>query len=83
MCYEFSRSPSGSSDGLIGTPRLLKPLLLTIVLLGGAIPSRLSGAAAVEVPVMKSDLGPCSADFTVVDSNNKPIYDSKVQLGGP
>jgi len=81
MYYEFLRSRKGSSDGRIGTPLLLKPLLLTIGLLAGAIPGRLSGAPAVEVPVIKGDLGPCSANFTVVDSNNKPIHDSKVQLG--
>jgi hypothetical protein len=75
--------PHGSSDSRIGTLRLLRPFLLTIVLLAGAIPGRLPGAAAVEVPVIKGDLGPCSADFTVVDSNNKPIYNSKVQLGAP
>jgi len=48
--------------------------------LTGAIPASVLCAAAVEVPVIKGDLGPCSADFTVFDSNNKPVYDAKIHV---
>ena len=37
-------------------------------------------AKSVEVPVIKGNLGPCSADFTVTDSANKPIYNAKIHV---
>jgi hypothetical protein len=55
-------------------------LLVAIVLLAAAAPDRVLRAAPVDVPVIKGDLGPCSADFVVIDSNNKPIYDAKVHV---
>jgi len=40
----------------------------------------LTPCQAADVPVIKGDLGPCSADFTVTDSANKPLYDAKIHL---
>jgi len=80
VCYRFFHSHTAAVGSRVGIAGLLKPLLPALVLLAGAIPGRLSGAAAVEVPTIKGDLGPCSADFTVVDTNNKPIYDSKIHV---
>ncbi len=37
-------------------------------------------ARAVEVPVIHGNLGPCTADFTVTDNADKPIYDAKVHV---
>jgi hypothetical protein len=37
-------------------------------------------ASAADVPVMKGDLGPCSADFTVTDAANTPLYDAKISV---
>jgi hypothetical protein len=37
-------------------------------------------AVAADVPVVKGDLGPCSADFTVNDSAGKPLFDAKIQV---
>jgi hypothetical protein len=64
----------------IGTLRLGKPLLVAIVLLAGAAPGRAWYGAAVDIPVIKGDLGPCSADFTVLDSHDKPVYAAKVHV---
>ena len=36
--------------------------------------------AAADVPVVKGDLGPCSADFTVTDSASKPLYDARIHV---
>jgi hypothetical protein len=36
--------------------------------------------AAVDVPVIKGDLEPCSASFTVLDSHDKPVYEAKVHV---
>jgi hypothetical protein len=62
------------------TPRLGKPLLWALALLAGASFGGAGCAAGVEVPVVKGDLGPCSADFTVLDSNGKPVYDAKIHV---
>jgi hypothetical protein len=56
------------------------PLLVAIVLLAGAVPGHTLHAAAVDVPVIKGDLGPCSADFTILDTNDKPVYDAKIHV---
>jgi hypothetical protein len=45
-----------------------------------AAPGRAWYAAPVDVPLIKGDLGPCSADFMVLDSNNKPVYDAKIHV---
>ena len=80
MCYGFPHSHTGGSDSRIETPRLGKLLLVAIVLLAAAAPDYALCAAAVDVPVIKGDLGPCSADFIVMDSNNKHVYDAKVHV---
>jgi hypothetical protein len=80
MCYGFLHSHTGGSDSRIGTPRLGKLLLVAIVLLAAATPDRALCAAPVDVPVIKGDLGTCSADFVVMDSNNTPVYDAKVHV---
>jgi hypothetical protein len=48
--------------------------------MAAAFAGRVLHAAAVEVPVIKGDLGPCSADFTVLDPNDKPVYDAKIHV---
>ncbi len=48
--------------------------VLFIVALG------LTPCAAADVPVVKGDLGPCSADFTVTDSASKPLYDARIHV---
>ena len=57
-----------------------KPLLLAIGLLAVAVLGCARLAPAVDVPVVKGDLGTCSADFTVLDNNGKPVYDAKVHV---
>jgi len=53
---------------------------VAVVLSAGAVPGHLLYAAPVDVPVIKGDLGPCSGDFAVLDSQNKPVYDAKVRV---
>ena len=36
--------------------------------------------AEVQVPVIKGEVGTCTADFTVRDSDNKPLYDAKIRV---
>jgi hypothetical protein len=37
-------------------------------------------ADAHAVPVMDGSIGSCSADFTIVDADNKPVYAAKVKV---
>jgi hypothetical protein len=59
---------------------------LARILLGIAIPLfavlalRPQETAATDIPVIKGELGPCSADFTVTDAQNNPLYDAKIHV---
>ncbi|HET9409699.1 MAG TPA: hypothetical protein VFO39_20855 [Candidatus Sulfotelmatobacter sp.] len=39
-----------------------------------------SAADAKTVPVIDGGIGPCTADFTVTDSNNAPVFDAKIRV---
>lgn len=56
-----------------------RPLMVLVagVLIWGAGVGR---AAAVEVPVVNADLGPCTADFAVTDGTGKPLYNATVSV---
>ncbi len=57
------------------------PLLWGIAFPLGAFLAILSmPAGATDVPVIKAELGPCTADFTVTDAANQPLYDAKIHL---
>ena len=32
------------------------------------------------VPVIDGGIGPCTADFTITDSDGKPVYDAKIKV---
>ena len=34
----------------------------------------------VDVPTISGGMGPCTAEFTVVDASHKPIYDAQIHL---
>lgn len=53
--------------------------LMVAVLLSVGVPRPLA-AGASDVPSVSGGMGPCTADFTVVDSSSKPVYDAKVHL---
>ena len=80
MCDRFLHPRAFGGSHRKVTPRLGKPLLWALALLAGASFGGAGCAAGVEVPVVKGDLGPCSADFTVLDSNGKPVYDAKIHV---
>ncbi len=79
MFYSLTYSRTVRSDRRMSARRG-KLLLLAIMLLAGSAPASAWHAAPVSVPVIKGDLGSCSADFTVIDTNNKPVYDAKVHV---
>jgi hypothetical protein len=53
---------------------------LTILLVWASASVFRVDAETVEVPVVNGNLGPCMADFTVMDATNKPLYDAKVHV---
>ena len=81
MGYPFSTRATGLSyrmqhrepSGLGGLTKIVSGVLLMV----GFV---LTPCAAADAPVVKGDLGPCSADFTVTDSANKPLYDAKIHV---
>lgn len=53
--------------------------LVGMFLLWGLSPHA-SVANPADVPTINGGMGSCTADFTVVDAQNKPIYDAKIHL---
>jgi len=51
--------------------------MLATFFLCGAGARSLAGNPA-DVPTISAGMGPCTADFTVVDTSNKPIFDAKI-----
>lgn len=45
-----------------------------------APPAFSAPSKAPPVPVVNAGLGPCSADFTVKNGDNKPIYDASISV---
>jgi len=53
--------------------------MLAALFLCGAGAQSLGGNPA-DVPTISGGMGSCTADFTVVDASNKPIFDAKIHL---
>jgi hypothetical protein len=51
--------------------------MLAMLFLCGVGAQSLAGNPAA-VPTASAGMGPCTADFTVVDTANKPVYDAKI-----
>jgi len=66
--------PSGSP---VARRRTAFWMLATFFLCGAGAQS-LAGDPA-DVPTISAGIGPCTADFTVVDASNKPVYNAKIQ----
>lgn len=64
-------------SGFLRDPR---PTLAACFLISGSLfwGLGLGRAAPVEVPSVNADLGPCTADFTVVNGARKPLYNARV-----
>jgi hypothetical protein len=52
--------------------------LITLVLL--VAPGFAQAPDPHSVPVVDAALGPCTADFTITDPDNKPVYNAKVRV---
>ena len=71
---------SAPNAGPVGSPRgrgRMGIWMLGALFLCGAGVRSLAGNPA-DVPSVSGGLGPCTADFIVVDASNKPIFDAKI-----
>lgn len=66
-------SPAGSP---VAKSRIAFWLLATLFFCAAGAQS-LAGNPA-DVPTISAGMGPCTADFTVVDASNKPVFDAKI-----
>ena len=74
-----SRPSAGSGSGTwAGASR--RRLWVAIGLLAGTAGGGWVSAPPTEVPVINANLGPCTADVTVTDTSNHPIYNAKVHV---
>ena len=56
---------------------ILTGIAVPLFLLLASLPPQ---AGATDIPVIKGELGPCSADFTITDGENNPLYDAKIHV---
>jgi len=54
----------------------MKILILALLL----TPARAQTPDPKSIPVIDGGLGPCTADFTITDTDNKPIYLAKIKV---
>ena len=55
----------------------MKTLLAVVLLIA---PTLAQAPDPHSVPVVDAALGPCTADFTITDADNKPVYTAKVRV---
>lgn len=75
MSFKFS---SGPMSGLC--PKLLVAMVILMVAGGAGAPAFAQEQEPPAVPVIRGDLGPCTADFTVTDAEGKPLFDAKIHV---
>lgn len=65
--------PAGSP---VGRRRMAFWMLAALFLCAAGV--RSLGGNPADVPSVSAGLGPCTADFIVVDPSNKPVFDAKI-----
>jgi len=63
-----------------GEPFIIIPMKKILLALFLTAPALAQTPDPKSVPVIDADLGPCTADFTITDSNGKPIYLAKIKV---
>lgn len=66
-----------TSSLIAGRAITLSMLTVLFLCLAGA---RSLAGAPVDVPSISAGMGPCTADFTVLDASNKPVFDAKIHV---
>ena len=75
----FSERASLQACELPAARKRIAFLIFAMFFLCGAVAQSLAKNPA-DVPSVSGGMGPCSADFTVVDASNKPVYNAKIHL---
>jgi hypothetical protein len=78
MKFEQTVNPIKPAGSVVARERMGFWMLAIFFVCATGAPS-LAGSPA-DVPTISGGIGPCTADFTVVDSSSKPIFDAKVHL---
>jgi hypothetical protein len=55
----------------------MKTLLLALIL---SAPALAQNPDPRSIPVIDGGIGPCTADFTITDADNKPVYLAKIKV---
>jgi hypothetical protein len=55
----------------------MKMLLLALIL---SAPALAQNPDPRSIPVIDGGIGPCTADFTITDADNKPVYLAKIKV---
>lgn len=55
----------------------MKTLLLALIL---SAPALAQNPDPRSIPVIDGGIGPCAADFTITDADNKPVYLAKIKV---
>jgi hypothetical protein len=55
----------------------MKMLLLALIL---SAPALAQNPDPRSIPVVDGGIGPCTADFTITDADNKPVYLAKIKV---
>jgi hypothetical protein len=70
--------------GLFSTLLLLLFFFLILVSVGSGAAQDATGPGAQSpasaIPSIDGGIGPCTADFTIVDNSNKPVYAAKINV---
>jgi hypothetical protein len=62
-------------------PIVISATLLLAILSASTLPAQTTPPVDPNtVPVIDGGIGPCSADFTINDSNGAPVYNAKIQV---
>ena len=72
-------APVVRPDGSSIAARVVAFFMLAAIFLCLAGVQSLAGNPA-DVPSVSGGMGPCTADFTVVDASNKPVFDAKIHV---
>lgn len=63
---------------------IVRPLRLTLAVLALTLPLLSQDTSSKPdphaVPAIDGGLGPCTADFTITDSNRQPVYNAKIHV---
>lgn len=74
-----NRLPHNGVEAARPRPNILAALCCGALLVTGPLAFS-AEEQAEKVPVIRGELGPCTAEFTVTDGDGKPLYDARIHV---